>query len=71
MELGGIPGRLSSTGFGVAAVAELAAGSLDGLFVAQEGFGNVGRYAARTAHQRGAIYIAIYDIGLGLSLIHI
>ena len=65
VELGGIPGRLSSTGFGVAAVAELAAGSLDGLFVAQEGFGNVGRYAARTAHQRGAIYIAIYDIGLG------
>lgn len=65
VELGGLPGRLSSTGFGVAALAELAAGSLDGLFVAQEGFGNVGRYAARTAHDRGAVYIAIYDIGLG------
>ncbi len=65
VELGGIPGRLSSTGFGVAALAELATNSLDGLFVAQEGFGNVGRYAARTVHERGARYAAIYDIGLG------
>jgi len=65
VELGGLPGRLSSTGFGVVALAQLAAGGLDGQLVAQEGFGNVGRYAARTAHELGATYIAIYDIGLG------
>jgi len=64
-ELGGLPGRLSSTGFGVCALAELAAGSLDGLLVAQEGFGNVGRFAARTAHESGARYVTIYDTGLG------
>ncbi|BCR05416.1 glutamate dehydrogenase [Desulfuromonas versatilis] len=64
--LGGVPlDEIGATGFGVAVAAELAlphAGlSLQGASVAVQGFGNVGRHAARFLEQKGARLVAASD----------
>ena len=65
-ELGGIPlDEIGATGFGLAACAEVAspfAGiDLDGARVAVQGFGAVGRHAARFLAERGARLVAACD----------
>jgi len=50
------------TGFGVAAAAEAATGSLDGRAVAVEGFGKVGGAIARDVVRRGARVVAVSTI---------
>jgi len=64
--LGGIPlDELGATGFGLAHCAEVAAPfagvTLDGARVAVEGFGNVGRHAARFLAERGCVLVAASD----------
>lgn len=64
--LGGIPlDELGATGFGLAHCAEVAAPfaglELDGATVAVEGFGSVGRHAARFLEERGARLVAASD----------
>lgn len=64
--LGGIPlDELGATGFGLAHCAEVAAAeiglALRGATVAVEGFGNVGRHAARFLAERGAVLVAASD----------
>jgi glutamate dehydrogenase (NAD(P)+) len=77
--LGGIPlDEIGATGWGLAAAAEVAAPdvklSLSGARVAIQGFGAVGRHAARFLTQRGAKLVAVSDSGgavqdpLGLDL---
>ncbi len=66
--LGGIPlDEIGATGFGVAACAEVAAEfcelELKGAAVAIEGFGNVGRHAARFLIEKGAMLVAASDTG--------
>lgn len=65
-EIGGIPlDEIGATGFGLAAAVEVACGyaklSLKGARVAVQGFGSVGKHAARFLAQRGAILIAASD----------
>lgn len=65
-ELGGIPlDQIGATGFGLAVCAEVAqeaAGiSLVGARVAVQGFGSVGRHAARYLAERGAVLVAASD----------
>jgi glutamate dehydrogenase (NAD(P)+) len=65
-ELGGIPlDRIGATGFGLAVCAEVAqaaAGiSLAGARVVVQGFGSVGRHAARFLIDKGAVLIAASD----------
>jgi len=65
-EIGGIPlDEIGATGFGVAVAAEVAEGysevRLDGARVAVQGFGAVGRHAARYLAKRGAILVAASD----------
>jgi len=67
-EIGGLPlDKLGATGFGVAVCADVAAGEvgleLEGARVAVQGFGNVGRAAARFLIERGAILVAASDSG--------
>lgn len=64
--LGGIPlDEIGATGFGLAQCADVAADlgliDLDGARVAIEGFGNVGRPAARFLEERGARLVAASD----------
>ena len=64
--LGGIPlDEIGATGFGVAIAAETAASdagiSLEGSHVAVQGFGAVGRHAAKFLGKRGAILVAVSD----------
>jgi glutamate dehydrogenase (NAD(P)+) len=64
--LGGIPlDEIGATGFGVRACAEVAAGfagiELSGATVAIEGFGNVGRPAARFLAEEGVTLVAASD----------
>jgi glutamate dehydrogenase (NAD(P)+)/glutamate dehydrogenase (NADP+) len=64
--LGGIPlDEIGATGYGVAASAEVAADfcdlELQGATVAIEGFGNVGRHAARFLRDNGAVLVAASD----------
>ncbi len=64
--IGGIPlDEIGATGFGVAIAAEVAerfAGlSLAGARVAIQGFGSVGRHAARHLAERGAAIVAVSD----------
>ncbi len=64
--LGGIPlDEIGATGFGLAQCADVAAElgliDLDGARVAIEGFGNVGRPAARFLEERGARLVAASD----------
>jgi len=64
--LGGSVARREATGRGLVSLLPAAAGhaklSTDGVTVAVQGFGNVGRYAALAAHQGGAKIVAISDI---------
>ena len=65
-ELGGIPlDELGATGFGLAVAVEVAASranlDLDGARVAVQGFGAVGRHAARFLAQRGCRLVAATD----------
>lgn len=62
--IGGIPGRVEATGFGVAHLADQHQG-LAGSRVAISGFGNVGSFAANTTVIRGGIVTAIHDPFLG------
>lgn len=67
-EIGGLPlDRLGATGFGLAAAAEVACEhlsmSLSGAKVAIEGFGSVGRMAARFLVEKGAVIVAVSDTG--------
>lgn len=64
--LGGIPlDEIGATGFGVARCAEVAAPlvdlDLEGARVAIEGFGSVGRHAARFLEELGAVLVAASD----------
>ncbi len=66
--LGGIPlDEIGATGFGIAHCAEIAAAycdfELDGATVAIEGFGNVGRNAARFLADKGVTLVAASDRG--------
>jgi glutamate dehydrogenase (NAD(P)+) len=65
-EIGGIPlDEIGATGFGLAAAAEVAQDfcdvSLDGARVAVQGYGSVGRHAARFLHEKGAVVVAASD----------
>jgi glutamate dehydrogenase (NAD(P)+) len=71
VELHGSEGREAATGYGVICVAEnfLAdlGKSLKGTSVAIQGFGNVGLFAARFAHERGAKVVAVSDMSGGVA----
>ena len=65
--IGGLPGREEATGYGVAAVIQLAASSvlgkdLSGLTVAVQGFGNVGKWTAKFLSDRGARVVGVSDV---------
>ena len=65
-EIGGIPlDEIGATGFGLAAAVEVACShaklSLKGARIAVQGFGSVGKHAARFLAQRGAILVAASD----------
>ncbi len=65
-ELGGIPlDKLGATGYGLAECAEIACPYVDidlkGAKVAIQGFGSVGKAAARFLSEKGAIVIAVSD----------
>ena len=65
-ELGGIPlDELGATGFGLAVAVDVAAATvgldLDGARVAVQGFGSVGRHAARFLQERGCRLVAASD----------
>jgi glutamate dehydrogenase (NAD(P)+) len=65
-ELGGIPlDEIGATGFGLAAAIEVACGyvnlTLKGARVAVQGFGAVGKHAARFLGQHGAVLVAASD----------
>jgi glutamate dehydrogenase (NAD(P)+) len=67
-EIGGIPlDEIGATGLGLAVSAEVAARygkvPLEGARVAIQGYGNVGRHAARFLVERGAIVVAVSDSG--------
>jgi len=66
LELGGIPGRLEATGYGVAFVSSMVCDDLPlplkGARVAIQGFGNVGSHAAWHLQSRGARIIALSDM---------
>lgn len=65
-EVGGIPlDEIGATGFGLGHVADVAQEfanlTLDGARVAIQGFGAVGRHAARFLRRRGAVVVAVAD----------
>lgn len=65
-ELGGLPlDKLGATGCGVAQCAEIACKYVDlplkGATVVIQGFGNVGRAAARFLEEKGAVIVAVSD----------
>lgn len=78
LDLGGSAGRTDATGRGCVDVAErvLALGGvpgldgLDGASVAIQGFGDVGRAAARAFHERGARVVAVSDSRGGTMTVH-
>ena len=66
--IGGIPlDEIGATGFGLAAAAEIASGfiglELKGARVAVQGFGAVGKHAARFLAEKGAVLVAASDTG--------
>ncbi len=67
---GGAPGRREATGRGVIFALEQAlhreGRTLDGVRIAIQGFGNVGTWAAITAAEKGAVIVAVSDIGGGV-----
>jgi glutamate dehydrogenase/leucine dehydrogenase len=65
-ELGGIPlDEIGATGFGLAAAVEVACSAIDldlkGARVAVQGFGAVGKHAARFLAQKGCVLVACSD----------
>jgi len=64
--LGGLPGRLEATGYGIFLVTKRAlqrmGRKLQGCRIAIQGFGNVGGTAALSFHKAGARVIAIQDV---------
>ena len=69
--IGGTVGREYATGLGVTyvvrAIMRRTMGvGLDDLSVAVQGFGNVGSWAARTMHERGARVVAVSDVQGGV-----
>ncbi len=70
LPLGGLVGRLSATGRGVAIVTERAAPdvgvTLRGARVAVQGFGNVGSWAAHSLAALGARVVAVSDVHGGV-----
>lgn len=70
VEIGGSLGRNHATGLGVVYVAEKAFEvckmSLKGASIAIQGFGNVGSFAAKFAHERGARIVALSDVSGGI-----
>lgn len=66
IEIGGSLGRNHATGLGVVYVAEKAFEvckmNMNGATIAVQGFGNVGSFAAKFAHERGARIIAVSDV---------
>lgn len=66
--VGGIPlDQIGATGFGLAAAVEVACGfirlDIKGARVAVQGFGAVGKHAARFLAQKGAVLVAASDTG--------
>ncbi len=71
LQLGGAEGRVEATGRGVAHMVrwvgeEHGIDITDGASVAIQGFGNVGRHAARTLHDLGARVVAVSDVDGGV-----
>lgn len=70
VEIGGSLGRNHATGLGVVYVAEKAFAvnqmNMQGATIAIQGFGNVGSFAAKFAHERGAKIIAVSDVSGGI-----
>lgn len=70
VEIGGSLGRNHATGLGVVYVAEKAFAvcgmSMNGAKIAIQGFGNVGSFAAKFAHERGARIVAVSDVSGGI-----
>jgi len=66
IELGGLPGRLEATGFGVACITALTFDDLEiplkNASVVIQGFGNVGTYAALRFQSMGVRVIGISDV---------
>lgn len=67
VRIGGLPGRLEATGYGVSVVTELASEDilgqkLDDCSVAIQGFGNVGRWSALLLARAGARVVAVSDV---------
>ncbi|MFQ5953858.1 MAG: Glu/Leu/Phe/Val dehydrogenase [Kiloniellales bacterium] len=65
-EIGGIPlDQIGATGFGLAVAAEVAAEfcdlDLEGARVVVQGFGSVGRHAARYLAEKGALLVGVAD----------
>lgn len=81
VQLGGSPGRIEATGRGVAFMARTAAEAhaieIEGATVAIQGFGNVGRHAAKFLNEYGASVVAVSDVegaifnGDGLPIAHL
>jgi glutamate dehydrogenase (NAD(P)+) len=67
--LGGTAGRATATGLGVVCVIEAAVERMgidvDGMRVAVQGFGNVGKVIASALAERGATIVAICDVSGG------
>lgn len=66
LAIGGSVGREYATGLGVtyvtrALLKQRLGRALDDVTVAVQGFGNVGSWAARTMHERGALIVAVSD----------
>ncbi|KHD89826.1 MAG: glutamate dehydrogenase [Bdellovibrio sp. ArHS] len=70
VEIGGSLGRNHATGLGVVYVAEKAfevcGMKMAGSAIAIQGFGNVGSFAAKFAHERGARIVAVSDVSGGI-----
>lgn len=70
VEIGGTLGRNHATGLGVVYVAEKAFEKkgmmMKGSRIVVQGFGNVGSFAAKFAHERGARILAVSDVNGGI-----
>lgn len=70
IQIGGSLGRTSATGYGVIYIAEQAAQATGKDFtdcsIAIQGYGNVGRYAAMLAVEKGAKVVAVSDVSGGI-----
>ncbi|WP_437185369.1 Glu/Leu/Phe/Val family dehydrogenase [Planctomicrobium sp. SH668] len=70
VELHGVEGREEATGRGVAIITEAALARLKkpvaGIKIAIQGFGNVGSFAAKILHEKGAKIVAVSDVQGGI-----